>query len=450
MDNATFRTISVLFRASRVTRHFMLLFLAVAAFGMPSVAHAQYETTLVEPVLPPDYNRDRNVSVSEKPREGYDPIGVRVRSFILYPYVGGGFGYTNNVYLSETQGVDDGYFHIAPSISIQSDWSRHWLALSAGGNFRNYLEETARDQSAWHVNGEGQLEIGGNLQIRTKAGFSKYYESPFSGEVEANVAALSSYEELKAGIEARYAEDRYRAALGYDYTSYDFNSVRISDGNTFAQKDRNRDIHRFQAQAEYAVSPAMAAYVQFAYVQTQYDRPLLNGDPNRDSDTWTGLAGVSFDISATMRGAVGVGYSSRKYDGPAYDDVDGISAEAKIEYFPSDLTTLTLKLRRVIQDTTVPEANAYFDNRILFGIDHDLRTNLIASLTAEYAKEDYIGTPEDTDFFQVGAGARYLISSSLGLKIDSTYSSRKRDVINPVFDGSVHEFLTVLTIFAQR
>ena len=450
MDEATFRKTRALLQARRIARSVMLLFLAVAAFGAPSVAHAQYETTLVEPVLPPDYNRDRNVSVTERRREDYDPIGVRVRSFILYPYVGGGFGYTTNVFLSENKGKDDGYFHAEPSVSLQSDWSRHWLALNAGGNFRYYLKETDRDQSAWHVNGETLLEVGGNVQFKANGGYSKYYESPFSGEVESNVAALSSYEELKAGAEARLSEDRFRAVLGYDFTTFDFNSVKLSDGFTFSQKERNRDIHRFKAQAEYAVSPAIAAYAQFAYVDTNYDRPLLNGDPNRDSNTWTALAGVSFDISATMRGAVGVGYSSRKYDGPAYDDVDGISAEAKVEYFPSELTTLTLKLRRVIQDTTVPQANAFFDNRALLRIDHELRTNLIASVSAEYAKEDYIGTPEDTDFYQVGAGAHYMISRSLGVKLDSTYSARKRNVTNPVFDGSVHEFQTVLTIYVQR
>ena len=450
MDKATFRTIREPSRIGRIARHAMLLFLAAAAFGAPSVAHAQYETTLVEPIQPPDYNRDRNVSVTEKKREGYDPIGVRVRSFILYPYVGGGFGYTTNVFLSETKGKKDGYFHVEPSVRIQSDWSRHWLALNAGGNFRNYLKQTDRDQSAWHANADGLLEVGANFQLKANGGYSKFYESPFSGEVESNVAALSSYEQLRAGLEARYAGDRSRVVLGYDFTRYDFNSVQLSDGTSFDQKQRDRDIHRFKAQAEYAVSPAIAAYAQVAYVDTKYDRPLLNGDPNQNSNTWTALAGVSFDISATMRGAVGVGYSSRKYDGPAYDDVDGISAEAKVEYFPSDLTTLTLKLRRVIQDTTVPQANAYFDNRALLRIDHELRNNVIASVSAEYAKEDYIGTSEDTDFYQVGGGVRYLMSRTLGVELNSTYSSRKRDLINPVFDGSVHEFATVLTLFVQR
>lgn len=246
--------------------------------------------------------------------------------------------------------------------------------------------------------------------MTAEAQYARQYENAQSGAVPADISVLSSYNRVYAAIRGEYRAGRGRVIAAYDHSGFAFDDVVGFSGARLDQSDRDRTIDRLTGQVQYAISPSLSAYAEGSGLLTNYSRPLLNGDPNRDSVSARILGGANFDLAGFLRGKIGVGYTFRNYDSPLYRNVSGFSAEAKIEYFPSELTTFTLSAGRTIEDANLGLANAFIDTRVQLRVDHELLRNLILTATAEYAGQDFFGSSLQADNWRVQFQPQYLVN----------------------------------------
>ncbi|RYD68065.1 MAG: hypothetical protein EOP58_01615 [Sphingomonadales bacterium] len=404
---------------------------------VPSVASAQTDGILIAAPSIPDYDRGRNVSVVDRARPDYEPIGIRRGSFVIYPRLDTRIGITDNVYLTDRARKSDGFVEATPSFLATSDWSRHQLSLAAGASLRRYLSEAPRNQNEWYINALGRADFLGNLTLTVEGQASRNQEPPFGGASRPDIAALSSYQRRTAIVRGQYLAGRSRVTVAYDYNSFDFAALRFQNGSRVSQADRDRGIHRITGQVERAVSPSLSVFGQLSYARTDYSRGLLTGVANRDSDGTRVLAGVNFDLSAFIRGGIGVGYVERKYVSPLYRDVGGLSTEAKIEYFPSELTTITVGARRLLDDSSVGATGAFFENQARIRVDHEIRSNVLLYAAAEFAQQDYRDTRLKGDVFRISSGGRFFVTRGLQLEGSVGYNKRKLSGLPGV--GTVRE-----------
>ncbi len=391
-----------------------------------ATAHAQTTTSLlIQPALPYDFDRGRNVSVTERARPDYDPIGIRAGSFEIRPELGIATGYSSNIYYSSANEVDDGYVSIRPAVSVRSDWSRHRLRFDANSDIQRFFSHSRRNQTPWNAALQGVLQIG-DLNLIPELQIARQYETPFSGETNANNAILSHYLRKYAGLRAEYSSGQSKLTLAADDTNYAFSDIRLPSGTRIDQSDRDRNLARITGQAQYAFTPSVSAYVQAGYIRTAYDRGLLNGDPNRDSDGYRFLGGFNLDMAGFLRGTIGLGYTRRSYDSSAlYRTTEGFAAEGKLEYFPSELTTFTLEARRVLEDSNIASTSAFFDNRATLRVDHSLLRNLLVNAYGEYARQDYTGSSASFDVYRLGSGATFFSSNWLRFNASAAYTGRR-------------------------
>lgn len=406
-----------------------LLMLAIA--GLPatfsSSAHAQTETLLVQPSLPYDFDRGRNVSVLQRGRPDYDALGIRAGSFLIYPEVTMAARYSNNLYYTDTNKIDDGAVTVAPSVTVKSDWSRNQLQINGGVQLQRYFQETLRNQTPFNLGTQATLQIGNSVQIIPQLQFYRQYETPFTGETSSDSAILSHYSRKYGAIRAEYGSGQTKLTFSVDDNIYKFSDIRSKSLAIIDQSDRDRNIARVTAQGQYAFTPSLSSYLQLEYANTDYDRTLLNGQPNRDAQGIRAIGGFNFDLASLLRGTIGLGYTHRNFRSGLYPSVGGFSAEGRLEYFPSELTTLTLAVRRVIEDSSLGGSRAFFDNRASVRVDHELRANLLVKATGEIIRQNYIGTTDKANAYNLGAGAVYLSSRRLALKMDMNYSDRTRN-----------------------
>ncbi len=422
------------------------LALGIAAAG--SYAQAQ-ETLLIQPTLPDDFDRGRNVSVLQRARPDYDPIGIRAGSMVILPQVTVGLGYSDNIYYAKDDKKGDGFIDVTPAFIAKSDWSRHSLMLKGSATVERYFSESLRNQTPWDLGALGTLEIGSSFRIIPELQVSRQFETPFSGETAATTAVLSSYTRGYGAIRGEYEAGQSKFTLALDKTIFDFSNIEFSDGSRLNQSDRDRDLTRITGQAQFAFTPSMAIYAQANYTDTVYDNAVLfNGDPNRDSHGYRFIGGLNFDLSGLMRGSIGVGYVKRDFK-RFYPTISGFSAEAKIEYFPSELTTVTLQARRVIEDSAIASNSGFFDTRASLGVDHELLRNLLLRLSGEYAHQDYIGLNAKSDVYRITTGAQYLSSNELSLGFNLSYTGRSPSG-STVVGQSFDEFRGMFSVTYKR
>lgn len=422
--------------------------IALFAGSAPSAFAQSTESLLVQPSLPDDFDKGRNVSVQQRARPDYDAIGIRTGSFTFFPEVTAALGYSDNIYYSATDKVGDAYVVVIPAFRMESDWSRHLVKLQGSIQAQRFFSESRRNQTPWNLAGLTSLEVGPSLRFTPEVQLARQYENAFSGETSSDRSILSSYLRAYGSLRTEYTSGQAKLTLAIDDTDYEFSDVTLRTGTKIDQADRDRNLFRVTGQAQYALTPSAAVYVQAGYIKTNYDRFLLNGNPNRDSKGYRVIGGLNFDLAGLMRGTVGVGYTRRDFRSSLYRDVKGLSFEGKLEYFPSELTTVTVAARRIIEDSSIGTNSAFFDNRGLIQVDHELLRNLIVSAFAEATRQSYIDSTLRADVYRLGASGNFLSSNWLSFNARATYTGRSTN--QPNLGRGFNEFLGQVGVTIKR
>jgi hypothetical protein len=386
---------------------------------------AQLQGSLLGSEYAPPADRGRNTSVLERERPEYEARGIREGSFLIFPRIVIGGGYSDNVYGLTTNEQDDAFLAVDPSVSVESQWGRHALTFQGGGRFRRFAEETPKNETGFNAAANGRLDIDRATTFNAGASIQKLYEQRASGSFPVDaLASVPFYRTSGFGRLTRQGGP-IRGILGIDYDRLSFKNVRAIGGGTLVQRDRNRDVIRATGRADYALTPDISAFGQLSYATVEYERPLANGLANRDGKEGRVSAGVSFDLTALIRGEVGVGYIRRAFDSGLYPDIGGVAAEARVEYFVTPLTTLSAVGRRYIEDSNILGSGGFYANVISAGVDHELLRNLLLNGRVEYESDDFQGIVRKDGIFSVSGGARYFMNRNVGVGIDAGYIDRR-------------------------
>ncbi len=422
---------------------------AATSVAWGGVAEAQTITTRVfETVVPFSYNRGRNESVTERLRPEYAPQGVPAGAFTVFPTARVSGGYEDNVYQTETDRVGDGFLLVSPAIQAISNWSVHRFSVDARGSFKRYLEETPRNETGWSLGADGRIDATPDHALSLGARTSRLYESQFSGAALNNVRSSVPVQttSFRGSLDSRF--NRVRTVLAGDYSVFDYKPVRTLADSRRSQDDRDRNIVRGIGHVEYGLTPDAGVFLQLVGVGTDYRTPLLTGQPNRDSTEVRVLGGVSLDISALMRGSIGVGYTDRRYDAGIYNDVAGLTFNGRVEYFMTQLTTVTLAARREIEDSLIGNSSGYFNNGVTLRVDHELLRNLLLNVGADYEIDDFRGIDGEATVLRVAGGGEYYLNQTFGLSTTLSYARRTSD--NNLNGPDLREFRAMAGIVFRR
>lgn len=409
---------------------------------------AQIYTPFIESAVPFTYNRGKNETVVDRWRPGYSALGIRAGGFTIFPSVDVGAGATDNVYQTKDNTTGDIFASVAPRIAARSNWSIHSLRMEAGANLIRYSDETARNEDNWYVSSDGKLDLSSNAAINFGLQTRQAYESRFSGAALDDVRSSTPYQSTLARVLGDFRFARTKLILAGDYTRFNFKTVETFAGDEFSQDNRDRDIARITGHAEYGITPDAGAFVQVGYTDTDYDEQLSATIANRSSKEIRALTGISFDLTALMRGSFAVGYIDRNYHAAVFNDIKGFSLDSKIEYFPTKLTTVTLAARRQIEDSTAFGSSGYFDTGVALRVDHELLRNLLLNAGAEYEHDKYRGISATADIYRASGGARYFLNQIYRLGANLSYAKRTSD--GNLFGQELQEWRGLLSFSVQR
>lgn len=374
-----------------------------------------------------EFDRGRNEGVMDRPRPAWDPIGIRTGGFIIYPYVEGRIGFTDNVLQSATDKKSDGFVRLNSGISVDSTWSRHSFSAAASSDVYRYFNTPDRNQDGWSVSGKGRVDVSDRFRLNLSAQTARRYESRLSGAAIPDARTSVPFQQTTLRALGDFRLERVRAVAFVNYTALDFGAVTLASGVRDPQSTRDRNILRFGGNVEYGLTPDTGIFVQASYADFDYRRDLDLGVANRDSKEFKIIGGVATDLTNLLRGSVGIGYVNRAFRAPIYKDARGLAVDAKLEYFPTKLTTVSLSGRRQVEDSSSANG-AYFETGATLRVDHELLRNLTLSAASDYAVEDYVGADSKGKIFRAGFAARYLASRTMELGADINASERRTTI----------------------
>jgi hypothetical protein len=400
--------------------------MAMALWSGASSAQAIDQSTTFNPnnTLADSFNRGQNVSVRQRPRPDYQAAGIHVGGFMIFPKITGSVGYDDNIYALQSHAVGDTIFTVAPEIDVQSTWSRNALAAYVRASQDWYVTHSSENATQYGAGIDGKFEFGES----TLTGGVDYghYVLPRSA---ANNGILSKnrigYDYTALNAQLSHTFNRLRLSGRADYQIYDYQNGRTAGGALVFQKDQNRKVATFIGRAEYAVSPDTAIFVAGAYNDRQYDFNPPTVLYSRDSSGYDIGGGANFDLSHLLRGEIQLGYLNQHYRSPLFKPISGLSAKAQLEWFATQLTSVTATAFRSVGDSGIINSAGYLTTVGGLQVDHELLRNVILTGNASIGHDQYYGISRIDDHWGLGASANWLVTRRLGLTLAYGHSNQQ-------------------------
>jgi hypothetical protein len=368
-----------------------------------------------------NFSRNRNTSVQQRPRPEYEAPGVRAGAFLVYPRLELSVERNDNIYATSSGELDDTIYHIRPELAIESDWSQNFLSAYARGSINRYSDYESENKDEFAVGSAGRIDVNRQTNIGFGGDFSSGFEPRTAPSAPRNAVEPTELETYQAYVSASRAAGYVKLSGRFDWRGFDYTDGVTGLGTVIDQDNRDRDVRSVTGRVDIAISPDSAFFVQATGNDREYDiasTPLI---PNRDSSGVEYLLGANFELSALVRGEVAVGYIEQDFDQAAFQDVDGFGGRAQLEWFPSELTTVTIAAGRTVEDTPTTGVGGFLSSTASIGVDHELLRNVILNARATWGRDDYEGIDREDTRVGFNIGGTYLLNRNLGL--NATYSS---------------------------
>lgn len=389
-----------------------------------------------------NFRRDATLSVMQHPREGYEARGIRAGTLLIYPQISIQAQHDDNIYATSTNETSDLIWRVQPQVTANTDWVRHAMQLYARGSFNRYANHSSENTDEYGAGVSGRLDVSRDTTVNGRVDYTRATEPRTSANSPTGATEPVQYDLWIFGLQGRHEFNRLLIAGRVQSQSYDYTSPPSASGGFIDQSFRNRTVTTYGARADYALSPKTAFFIDLQGEKHDYDK---NIGLNRNSDGYQALAGVNFELTSLARGDIGIGYRKETFDAPGVKSLKGVSGNAQLEWFPTQLTTVTLLGTRTVEDSAVPNAPAYLSTNLRARVDHELLRNLILTGQVGYGDDKYTGIVRQDRRTTASVGANYLINRTLGVSVTYDYNKQetRKGVGSDFTDNRVAATLTV-------
>ncbi len=355
------------------------------------------------------FERGRYTAVTERRQADFDPEPLRAGAFEIWGSLGLDAAYNDNVFAEATGPDDDTIIHVRPVVEARSNWTSHALTAGVSVNHREYVANDAETSTDYEAFLDGRLDVQRSFALTGNVNAGHFTEERYLPGNDAFDPA-AEFDAVGASVGAIFRSDRIQiegnvntAQRDFDPELYDFRDVTETG---------------FYGRASYAVSPDVAIFVQGRTTDQDYDFPGDAQNPNRDGTQTNLQVGASFELQAPFRGEIAIGSVQEEKDDPVWTDVDGLSVNARLMWFPTQITTVTFRGNQGVFDPGVIEFASAKNTNYGVRVDHELRRNIIIFGDVGFGKYEFEGTPtspagREDEFTDLEAGIAYKINKRI-------------------------------------
>ncbi|KCZ56046.1 outer membrane beta-barrel protein [Hyphomonas chukchiensis] len=365
------------------------------------------------------YSREKYEAVLDRRQPAYDPEPIRLGAFLVDSSLNGSATYTDNVQATENNKISDTIVRIGADIAARTNWNVHEIGVDVSAYRSEYIDIGDESANDLRARLRGRLDVNRNVSLGAAVFAQDIVEARTDLANAVGLDAPVEYTRMGGSLEANYQSDRFRWYNSVEVTEENFkDGQQAGTGIIIDQDYRDNTVTAGRSRLSYALSPNVAVYTQGTLRETSYDQDqLLDGAlRSRDSSGYTAAVGVDFELKTLVRGDVNVGYLSENKDDPYFKDVDGVSVDGRVQWFPTRLTTVGFKAGRRVVDIGVFESPSALQTTYGARIDHELRRNIILSASADFAKYDYQEIDRSDDIADYSLTAAYKMNRRVHLE----------------------------------
>jgi hypothetical protein len=363
-------------------------------------------------------------TVSERERPEVDGVEHRLGAFELATTLAFGHERDDNVFAERAVERADSALWLEPAFQLESAWSRHALNLAGDMKAVRYREYSTEDHDDNDVRVAARLDVHDWSNVSLDLSSTKSHEGRESPD-DLDGDRRTPIDTDVARLEYSNRRTRLRLDLETQWMRIDLDDTfRSLDSAIINNDDRDRRETSARARVGYELAANYGFFVQAAANDRSYDQLLDDAGFNRTSNGWDLVLGVALDRSGIVFGDFFAGYRRQEFDDSRFETVKGPTFGGELTWNPTQLTTITALAERILEDTTIVGASGIESTRFRLSSDHELRRNVIVSVTLASEQDDFQGIDQTDDIRSVGLAVRYLPNRRLHLA--AGYRSERR------------------------
>ncbi len=395
------------------------------------------------------YSRDKYEAVTDRSQPEFDPTAVRVGTFLVNANAQASVALTDNVFASNTNTQSDTIVRVGTAVAGQTDWSNHEVGFRVSAFRNEFLDTNSESNTDLRGSLRGRLDVTRQFSVSANVFAEDLTEARTNFANGANIDGPVEFQRTGFGFGANYQADRIRWENSVRVVEADYED---STTTNFDLDFRDRSVVSGRSRLSYAISPDLAVFGQGTYSSSDYDIPQIvsftppGGVPVlvqrvRDSDTYTVAGGINFELQTLIRGDIAVGYLTEDRKDANLSDVNSLSVDGRLQWFPSRLTTVTFRGGRQVQDFGLVESSTALQTNASVRVDHELRRNIILSAFGRIDDNNYKDIDRDDSVTAFGVEGRYKMNRHIHFDAFARHTNRDVSGVdvsgNPNFDVTV-------------
>ena len=330
--------------------------------------------------------------------------------------------YDGNVYATPEDRRDDAVLTLLPSVYFRMNKPGAGLQFGLLGQarVRRYLELSDENADAASVRADAAWSISPGQTLTANALWSRAIEDRGDPEARDRTDIGPRLFDIYAA-EGSYRHDGRRFTFGAEL------STRRTDA--VSPLDDERDFDTYAARLNAGVRVGAGAYaIASGFVSGRKFQVARDLDgTSRDTTTYGAEAGMRFDPGGLVEGELSMGAFRLNPAEPTDEERTAFSARGSLTYRPRRRTALTLDVFAGDVPSFRAASSARVEQRVEFGIQQEIRHNLLASARAGYRRTEWLRTTFKEDTI-VGSGeVEYLFSRHTSVAATVSYGTRSSD-----------------------
>ncbi|MBV1702738.1 MAG: outer membrane beta-barrel protein [Hyphomicrobiales bacterium] len=353
----------------------------------------------------------------------FDPTGLRLRSFILTPYVESDLGYESNPLQIAKPGHGSWLLRETAGAKLQSDWSRHELDATLSGGYSDYMQTRAASAP------DGSLVVNGRADATRDLSFDAQGRFVVGSQLTSTPGLLTGVNlssrpltyQTGGTLGATQKLGRITLALHGTLDRYTYQNASAANGSLIALSGQNYNDMGLRGRASYEITPGISPYIEVGGDSLRLDQPLDASGVNRNSSGTLARIGSTFELSRLLTGDVAVGVAHRNFTDPRISGSSSPTLDASLIWAASPLTAVTFKAASSVASTSVIGASTAQQQTASLQVDHQLMPNLLISGVGTWQNTNYRGANLVTNLYSAGVKADYNLTRSVVVRGSFTH-----------------------------
>jgi len=371
------------------------------------------------------------VTVYQRPRPDYDPLGIHLGSFYASTQLGVGVGYDDNVFDDDNKRSGDAVGTLSPAVQLRSDWSNHLLGFQASGNIERFASHTTENRESGGATVFGRLDITSDDALFASAGFHHEIEGRDDPENQGGGLTPFNRSDQLVGYSHQFSMLNTRLNVRHERLEFLDN----------ADDERDRDVTSVSGRATYALSPRFTPFVEAGVRFFNFDEDV---GIDRDSQSYTLAVGSRILITEILLAEISAGATYVDFEDSSLQSDVSPALNGQLIWNITPLTSIILNAYRLETSSSQTGTAGRIDTGGGLRLEHELLDNLLVFGSADFRNEDFLDTNRTDDRVRAAIGGEFMLNRNLSFSAQYSFEDRASDAAGFDFTKNTIFFSTRL------